>query len=240
MRQLLPAPADDVDLWEAYRPAAPDLVRLNMVSSADGAVVDADGRSGSIGGPGDRAVFRILRAHADVVVVGAGTARTEGYGPHRMPEALARRRAAEGRDAPAAIAVVTRSLALDLDAPLFTEAATPTIVLTVAAADPARRRAAAAVATVIEVGERDVDPAVAVRALRDLGHRSLLVEGGPALNADLLAAGVVDELCVTLSPVLLGGDGPRLSGGLGRPVDLALRGALVQDGELYLRYGAPG
>lgn len=237
MRQLLPQPDDDVDPYDAYRSDAAALVRMNMVTSADGGVVDADGRSGTIGGSGDRLIFRALRAHADAIVVGAGTARTEEYGPHRMPDELAARRAEDGRTTPAAIVVVTRSLDLDWAAPLFTAAVTPTVVVTVGSADLERRRRAEAAGVVIEAGEDDVDPTRAVTALRELGHRHLLIEGGPSLNALWLDAGVVEELCLTLAPALLGETGPRLAGELAERVDLTLLGLLHDDeDELYLRY----
>jgi riboflavin biosynthesis pyrimidine reductase len=235
MRQLLPAPLDDVDLYDALRPAS-DVVRLNMVASADGAVVDADGRSGSIGGDGDREVFRTLRAHADVIVAGAGTVRDEGYGPHRVAAHLRERRAADGRSAPAAVAVVSRSLDLDWEAPLFTEAVTPTIVLTCASADPSRQRRAASAGVLIVAGGDAVDPAAAIAALRAHGARSVLCEGGPSLNAAWLGAGVVDELCLTIAPALLGETGPRLAGDLGRRVDVGLRAIIADGDELYLRY----
>lgn len=226
----------EIDLYAAYRPAADQHLRINMVASADGAVVDAEGRSGTIGGSGDREVFRTLRALADAIVVGAGTARAEGYGPHRPPQRLARRRAGDGRPAPAPIAVVSGSLDLDPAAPLFAEAATRTIVLTAAGADDARRRALGEVATVLTVGEEKVDPARAVEALRAAGHRQLLLEGGPSLNAAFLDAGVVDELCLTMAPALLGDRGPRLSGALAGRHRLRLLAALTDDVELFVRF----
>ena len=235
MRQLLPVPGD-VDPYDVYRPDAPELVRINMVASVDGAVVDEHGRSGSLGGAADREVFRVLRALSDVIVVGAGTARREGYGPHRMPARLAQRRAAEGRALPSPIAVVSASLDLDVDTPLFAEAVVPTIVLTTATADPSRRTALARAATVLEVGEEAIDPARARRALVERGLPHILVEGGPQPNAALIGAGVVDELCLTLSPALVGGDGPRLAGALTDRQTLSLRGALVEGDELFLRY----
>jgi riboflavin biosynthesis pyrimidine reductase len=239
MRQLLPPPPDpraDADPYSLYRTDAPGVVRINMVASADGVVVDADGSSGTIGGVGDRTVFRTLRALADVIVVGAATVRAEGYGPHRVTAELADRRAADGRTKPAAMAVVSRSLDLDWTAPLFTSAVTPTIVLTCAAADATRRRAAETAVDVVEVGGEAVEPARALAALRERGMASVLVEGGPSLNTAWFAAAVVDELCLTVSPALLGGAGPRLAGDLAHRIDLSLLTALVDDDELYLRY----
>ena len=239
MRQLLPVTLADVDPYEAYRPEDPakPQLRLNMVSSVDGAVTDEHGRSGGLGEAADREVFRILRAHADAILVGAGTVRTEGYGPHRLRADLAARRREDGRQAPAAMVVVTRSLELDLRAPLFTEARTPTVVLTCGAASAERRRALAEHARVLVAGEHDVDLAAGLAALRDeLGAAQVLCEGGPGFNSALFAAGVVDELCVTVAPTLVDGDGPRLAAQLGRRVDLRLVAAYEQDSELLLRY----
>jgi riboflavin-specific deaminase-like protein len=239
MRQLLPHALDDVDVYEAYRPTHPDraLLRLNMVSSADGAVVGPDGRSGTLGAEGDREVFRTLRAHADAILIGAGTVRAEGYGPHRLRPDLAARRSAEGRPDPAAVVVVTRSLDLDLGAPLFTAAATPTIVLTCdrAGADADRRARAARVARVIVAGQQRVDLAAGLTELRGLGLTHVLAEGGPALNSELLALGAVDELCLTIAPALVG-PATGLTRGLQRRHELNLLAVLEQDGELYLRY----
>jgi riboflavin biosynthesis pyrimidine reductase len=236
MRQLLPAPRHDVDLFDAYRPERPGMVRLDMVASVDGAVTDAAGRSGGLGGSGDSEVFRTLRAHADVILVGAGTARTEGYGPHRLRDDLAARRAAEGRPGPAAIAVVTGSLDLDLTAPLFHAAVTPTIVVTTERADADLRAAAEEVATVLVCGEDAVAADAAIAALRSLGHDQILCEGGPTLNRALLRAGLVDELCLTVAPVLVGVGLQGLAGELGERVELGLRHVLEHEGELYVRY----
>ena len=239
MRQVLPTLIEAVDPYEAYRPAAHGAasLRLNMVSSLDGAVTDEHGRSGGLGGPGDREVFRVLRAHADAILVGARTVRMEGYGPHRVRADLAERRRADGRPAPAPIVVVTRSLNLDLASPLFTEAVTPTVVLTCTAAPAGRRAAAGKVARVLIAGERAVDISWSLDLLRaELGATHVLCEGGPVLNAELLQAGLVDELCVTIGPSLIDGEGPRLATVLGRRIDLELLAVLEQDSDLLLRY----
>src|SRR5690606_39776719 len=137
----------------------------------------AAGARGGPGGPGALAVFAALRALAAGVLVGAGTVRAEGYGPHRLHPDLAARRRADGRTEPAAIVVVSRSLALDYDAPLFTEAQTPTVVLTCAAAPAERRAAATAAGRVVVAGDAEVDLVAGVAALRDeLGLVSLVCE----------------------------------------------------------------
>lgn len=236
MRQLLPDTVDPISPYDACRLDRPEVVRVNFVAGLDGSITDERGRSGDLGGPGDRAMFRALRAWADAILVAAGTARREGYGPHRMPPDLALRRARDGRPEPAAVVVVTRSLDLDLSAPLFTEARTPTVVLTCAAAPADRRQRAAAVGPVVVAGEHEVDLAGGLARLRARGLRSVLCEGGPRLLEALLAAGLVDELCLTVAPTLIGRDGPRLVQTLPRRVDLTLSRVLAEGDELFLRY----
>ncbi|MGH8901134.1 MAG: dihydrofolate reductase family protein [Egibacteraceae bacterium] len=249
MRQLLPTPIDEADPYEVYRPDDPTvpLLRVNMVASADGAATDAQGRAGGLAGEGDQEVFRTLRALADGILVGASTVRVEGYGPHRLRADLARRREADGRAAPAPIVVVTRSLDLDLASPLFTGGRTPTVVLTCAAAPADRRRAAEQTARVLVVGDADVDLERAVATLRtEFGLAHLLCEGGPTLNAGLIGAGLVDELCLTIAPALTGTGRLRIVADEGPPPNplagkvvlrrLSLLTACEQDSELYLRY----
>jgi riboflavin-specific deaminase-like protein len=239
IRQLLPKPAEGVDAYQAYRPADPHarLVRINMVTSADGCVLDADGRSGSIGADGDREIFRCLRALADAIVVGAGTARADGYGPHRLPARLAAARTADGRPAPAPIVVVSASADLDSRSRLFTEASTPTVVVTCAAAPAAHKTAARQAGRLLVAGEASVPPQELVRLLREeLGLEHLLVEGGPSLNAGLLDAGLVDELCVTVAPALLGGRDTGLAGALAQRQRLELTSIHESGGEIFARY----
>src|SRR5690554_3365426 len=115
MDLLWPAARTDAEPYDFYRrpdPRTPWL-RVNMISSLDGEITDSEGRAGGLAGPGDRAAFRAQRAQADAILVGAGTARTEGYGPHRLHPSVAARRRADGWTGPAAIVVV--SLTLDLD-----------------------------------------------------------------------------------------------------------------------------
>jgi riboflavin biosynthesis pyrimidine reductase len=237
VRQLLPTSRDDVDPYEAYRPAQDAIVRLNMIASVDGAATDPEGRAGGLAGEGDRELFRTLRALADCILVGAETVRVEGYGPHRVRSDLRERRRADGRDAPAAIAIVTRSVALDFDAPLFTEAVTPTVVVTCEAADRERLAAARRAGRVLIAGDTAVDLSEALRLLRgEYGYAHVLSEGGPRVGAELIALGLLDELCLTIGPRLVGDAGPQIVTGLQRRVDLDLAAAYEQAGELFLRY----
>lgn len=242
MQQLLPDRARGVDAYEVYRPQDPQapLLRVHMVASVDGAATDEHGRTGALGGETDTEIFRALRALADAILVGAGTVRTEGYGPHRLRADLRERRQADGRDRPAPIVVVSRSLDLDYAAPLFTEADVPTVVLTCEAAPADRRRQAERAGRVVVAGEEDVDLAAGLDRLRtDDGLAHVVCEGGPSLNVPLFAASLVDELCITLAPRLIG-EAPRILDHLDRPRDLHLMSLCEQDGELYARYAVTG
>jgi len=241
VRQLHPTLTDPVDPERVYAdlPAAPGRpgVRLNMIASVDGATA-VDGKSGPLGGPPDRAVYRLLRAFADVVLVAAGTARIEKYRPaRRYEEYVAARRARGQADVPR-IAVVSRRLDLDWDSPLFRDAAEPTIVITTTDADADGLGRARAHAHLIATGTGgDVDLAAAVAELGALGARHVLAEGGPSLNGALAAADLIDEVCLTISPKLAGGSAKRILAGPDLPpLDLELRSLLEEDGFLMARY----
>lgn len=236
MRQLLPVPVDDVDVHDAVRPPPGPWLRVGFVESVEGTVVDGDGRSGGLGGEGDHRVFDAIRSHADVILVGAGTARTERYGPHRPDASERARRAADGRPAPAAIALVSGSLDLDPGAPVFAEAVTPTIVVTSASAPADRRRALERAGRVLVSGDDHVDLAGALRRLHADGLASVVCEGGPSLAGALFTDGLADELCVTLAPRLTGSGGKRIVERLGGGVALRLERVLEHGGELLLGY----
>ncbi|WP_344600255.1 pyrimidine reductase family protein [Streptomyces glaucus] len=214
-------------------------LRANMVSTLDGAA-QHEGRSQPISGAADMRIFGTLRALADVVVVGAETVRQEGYRPARARAEFAAARRAAGQGPAPAIAVVTAGLELDFGLPLFTSPLVPTLVLTGAAAPPDRVAAAQkAGARVVVAGDgTGVDPARAVRALAALGHTRLLTEGGPRLLGQLVAADVLDELCLTVSPLLAAGGAQRIAGGpsLAVPRRFALVSLLEEEGFLFGRY----
>ncbi|WTI16773.1 pyrimidine reductase family protein [Streptomyces sp. NBC_00820] len=214
-------------------------LRANMVSTLDGAA-QHDGRSQPISCAADMRIFGTLRALADVVLVGAETVRQEGYRPARARAEFAAAREAAGQAPAPAVAIVTAGLELDFSLPLFTSPLVPTILLTGAAA-PADRVVAAerAGARVIVAGEGSgVDPARAVSALAGLGYTRQLTEGGPRLLGQLVAAGVLDELCLTLSPMLTAGDAQRIAGGpsVAVPRRFELVSLLEEDGFLFGRY----
>ncbi|MFF7971018.1 dihydrofolate reductase family protein [Streptomyces sp. NPDC007905] len=214
-------------------------LRANMVSTLDGAA-QHEGHSQPISSAADMRIFGTLRALADVIVVGAETVRQEGYRPARARAEFAGARTAAGQGQAPAIAIVTAGLELDFSLPLFTSPLVPTLLLTGAAAAPDRVAAAEkAGARVVVAGEgMGVDPARAVRALADLGHVRLLTEGGPRLLGQLVAAEVLDELCLTVSPMLTAGNAQRIAGGpaVTVPRRFELVSLLEEDGFLFSRY----
>jgi riboflavin biosynthesis pyrimidine reductase len=253
VRQLLPVPIRQPgetsvatvygDLLDraAASPRRP-YVALNMVSSADGAIA-LDGLSGGLSGSADKEVFFYLRSLADVILVGASTAREENYGPPRLSGQLGAEREARGQQPLPRIAVVTRSMRMDWSARLFaatTPDATRPYVICPASAPPDQRAAAGAVADVVTAGESGVDLGAALTRLAADGARVVLCEGGPTLNGQLLAAGLVDELCLTVSPALVGGLGRRISGWKEPQPALPLELLTVAEssGVLMLRYAA--
>jgi riboflavin biosynthesis pyrimidine reductase len=247
IRMLFPEPAPDVDLLETYaagdRPPHDDRpwVMLNMVSSVDGASA-IDGRAGGLSGPTDQRVLSTLRLLADVVLVGAGTVRAEGYAPHRPSPDMRAMREGKGQTPAAAFAIPTSSLDLDPSAPLFAgaEPASRTIVFVPTSLDAERRAPFEEVADVVALGDVTVDLGGVLVALGQRGARLVLCEGGPIVNGLLLAEGLIDELCVTISPALVGGPAARIiHGTLTPPSPVAMRLVSVleaDDGVLFLRY----
>ena len=228
---LLPGLRDDLtddDLDAAYAwpdwPQARPWLRVNMVATADGSARAPGGLSDGISSPADKRVFGRLRAYADAVLVGAGTARAENYKAPRPKAGTEERRAAAGQTPVPAVVLVTRSLSLDLTGPLFTETLVPTVVVTTASSDESRRAVVARVADVVVAGDDTVDLPAALAALHERGLVRLHSEGGPHLLGDLAAAGVLDELLLTVSPLLAGG-----SYGDGTDIYRALAGAPLPD-----------
>lgn len=191
----------------APRPGRRVHVRANMVSTLDGAATGPDDRSGTINDAADHRVFSALRVLADVVLVGAGTARAERYGALTTPEPLRTTRRAHGRERELEVALVTASgrvpeqlLGADRPPLVVTVASCPTIGVL---------RDRIGTDHVLVTGEHEVDLAAALDGLADLGLPAVLTEGGPRLLSDLLAADLVDELCLTWTPLLVGGPAPR-------------------------------
>lgn len=241
--RLWPDPAEDLDderILATY--AFPDeeaWLRVNFVSSLDGAAT-RDGRSGGLGGDADHRVFELLRRAADVVLVAAGTVRTEGYGAMALDDDAVAWRRERGLPPQPVFALVSGHLDLDPASAVFADAPVRPIVYTVAAADDDRRARLAEVADVVDAGEREVDFAAMRRDLAARGLSRIHSEGGPTLFGALIAQGTVDELCVTAAPTLESGDAPRIAvGSDARPTDMALTAVLRAGDELLLRYTRP-
>ncbi len=219
MDRLFPAPTPDIDVATAYADASRHRhdgrpwVAMSMISSIDGATA-IEGRSGGLGGAGDKAVFSAMRALADVIVVGAATVRAEGYGPPRK--------------AGQRIAVVSSRGGFDWDQPLWTSGAGLLVTTDAAPAAPVET---------IRAGDTAVDLGA---ALRQISGEVVVAEGGPHLNGQLLAAGLVDELCVTLAPSAVAGDSARIATGTQATPEsareLRLMHVLHDNGYLFCRY----
>jgi riboflavin biosynthesis pyrimidine reductase len=237
MRQLLPSAAGSPDLPGLYAYPAGPWLRANMVSSADGAA-SLGGVTKALSSETDRHVFALLRTLSDVIIVGAATAREERYKPVRPRELWRHLRA--GRPATPPIAVVSGRLDLDPTSPLITAspADARTIVITTAQAPADRRAELAARADVIVAGEQAVDLKAAVGALAERGHQRILAEGGPHLLGQLVEAGLMDELCLTIGPLMAGPGASRIVAGspASEPQQLTLAHLLEDDGFLLCRY----
>jgi riboflavin biosynthesis pyrimidine reductase len=237
MRQLLPSAAGSPDLPGLYAYPAGPWLRANMVSSADGAA-SLGGVTKALSSETDRHVFALLRTLSDVIIVGAATAREERYKPVRPRELWRHLRA--GRPATPPIAVVSGRLDLDPKSPLITAAPADarTIVITTAQAPAGRRAELAARADIIVAGEHAVDLKAAVGALAERGHQRILAEGGPHLLGQLVEAGLMDELCLTIGPLMAGPGASRIVAGspASEPQQLTLAHLLEDDGFLLCRY----
>lgn len=211
-------------------------VRVNFVASIDGAATD-HGLSGGLSGPADKRVFDLLRRLCDVVLVGAGTVRAEGYGPMRLDRASIEWRRANGLAEQPVFAIVSGALSLDPESTVFTEAPVRAIVVTIGTSPRAKRQAISRVADVVVCGEERLDVRVMLAELGKRALRQVLCEGGPTLFGSLLDADRVDELCLTISPLIEAGDARRIAAGtLTEARRMALHHILVADGTLMLRY----
>ena len=230
--------SDDVVTERFYSPpddGAP-LLRVNFVTSIDGAV-EVSGTTAALSSPTDQWIMGLLRRQCDAVLLGAGTLRAEAYGPLSLDERGRAWRRHHGKPEHPILVVVSGSLDLDPGSRVFREAPVRPIVLTHSLAPAARRQALEPVADVLTVGHRTVDLAAAVSLLHDRGLRQILAEGGPHLLGGLTAADLVDELCLTISPVLTGAGAGRITAGRASPLrHLTLRQVLAADSFLLLRY----
>ena len=211
-------------------------LRVNFISSVDGAAA-VDGVSGGLGGDADHRVFDLLRELCDVVIVGAGTVRAESYGPMRLEQPSVDRRIAHGLPPHPVFAIVSHSLSLDPDSRIFTDAPVRPLIITTDTAPRDRRDRLQAVADIVIAGAEELDPVAMTAALAERGLIQQHCEGGPSLFGSLIAANVVDELCLTVSPQLTAGDAKRIAAGtLTHPGELVLGQVLVSGDTLLLRY----
>lgn len=228
MRRLRPDPSDHVDLASAY--AVPDArhVRANFVSSVDGAVT-IEGKSAPLSNEADRQLFQLLRTQCDVVLVGAGTVRKENYGGARTVDGHT-----------PVIAVVSHALDLSPSSRLFAESTVRPVVVTCASSPSQRHSALSEVADVVVSGDTSVDLSAALDALAERDLRRVLCEGGPHLLGSLAAVGLLDELCLTVAPVIAGGTAGRIVAGYLPDVvePMHLLHVLEDDGFLFLRYSS--
>ena len=243
MDQLFPAPLADIDPVELVAsdhrplPAERPWVLVNMVASIDGAI-EVEGRSGGLGSPGDKAMFHALRQLPDVIVAGAGTVRAENYGPVKLDAEAQARRVQRGQQPIPRLAVISGRAHLDPNSKLFSDPTQRPIVITSATAPATSVDALRDVADIVIAGSDGLDLRDAFRQLRAQDLSSLLCEGGPTLNNQLLADDLVDEWCQTIAPLLTGGDATRGAHGstIGATRTLRLARIIVDDDVLLLRY----
>lgn len=238
---------DDTELSRLYDypddcPAEPPgtWVRANFITSVDGGAT-ADGTSGTLAGPGDKFVFNLLRELADVVLVGAGTVRIEGYSGAHPGVAQRQRRQARGQSEVPQLAVLTKSGRLDREMGVFTRTEVPPLVLTCTAAADEARRLLGDLAEVVDCSGADpdsVDEAALLSILKGRGLRRVLTEGGPALLGSFVERGLLDELCLTIAPYLVGGLARRIATGSGQLLTRMRCAHVLTDdaGYLYTRY----
>ncbi len=215
-------------------------VRGNMIASLDGGATE-DGKAGGLAGPGDRALFALMRDQADVILVGAATVRIENYSGAQLSVAQRQARQRRGQAEVPPIAVITQSADLDVNAKLFTRTEVPPLILTCThTVDGARRRLGSA-AEVIDASGRDggsVDPATVLKILAERKLLRVLTEGGPQFLSLLIESDLLDELCLTIAPILVGGVARRIATGPGQVHTRLRRSHLLTDDEgyLYTRY----
>ncbi|MFI7600507.1 pyrimidine reductase family protein [Actinoplanes sp. NPDC049681] len=222
------------ELLERYPRGVEPALRVNFIASVDGAVT-LDGKSGPLGGPGDKQIFDLLRMTCDALVVAAGTVRTEQYDALRLDRTGRVWRRDQGLPEFPLMVIVSSSLDLDPAQLVFSDA--PVRPLVVTHAGPTPPPGLADVAEILRLGDDEVDLAAMVDELHRRGATQVLCEGGPRLFGALIAADLVDEVCLTVSPLLAGGSAGRIAAGPpGPPRRMALRSILAEDDMLFLRY----
>lgn len=222
------------------KPAGRPWLMVNMIASADGAVA-VDGASGALGNPADEAVFSAVRASADWIVAAAGTVRAERYSLPRPAAASRRARLAAGRSERPRLAVVSASLDLDLSLPLFSDRRPgddPPVILTGSAAETEAVKRLETAAEVVRLRSVRPQPAEILAELDHRGAGVVLSEGGPSFNGQLADADVIDELCLSIAPLVAGGASTRIVHGSVRSVPSRMRidHLLEASDTLFVRY----
>ncbi len=242
VHRLLPPPVVEVDTDDAYRDSRPMVdgrpwLMMNMISTIDG-VTEVGGVSGPLGGPGDKEVFGTIRTLPDIILVGSTTATAEHYSPPSSSVSTKARRLSVGAWPVARVAVVSGSLNFDLALPRFTRPDQRPIVVTTEDADPTRLDQIAQRADIMQCGTGVVDLSRALQQMAALGAKVVLSEGGPTVNGALLAENLVDEVLISISPLIGGGEshGIARGGALDQLQEFALRHVLTEDHFLFLRY----
>lgn len=215
-------------------------VRGNMIASLDGGAT-ADGKAGGLAGAGDRSMFGLMRHAADVILVGAATVRVENYSGAQVPLAARHARQSRGQSEVPPIAVVTRTGNLEPDSLFFTRTEVPPLILTCADSVDDTQQRLGAVAEVLNASGTQadsVDNATALKLLAERGLFRVLTEGGPSLLSQLISDDLLDELCLTVAPILVGGSGRRIATGTGEVHNKMRPAHLLSDdqGYLYTRY----
>jgi len=208
-------------------------VLVNFISSADGGTAIA-GKSSSLGDPDDKAVFQALRAVPDVILVGSGTVEAENYQPVALDEERRERRVAAGLTEVPVLAIVSGRLSFDPDARVFSDPAHRPMVITGPNADPAKLAMLGDAADVVIFEE--VTPKAILARLS--AAKVILCEGGPTLVGQFVAEHLVDELALTIAPLMIGGRSARIAHGdlADPPLDMRLDRQLIGDRSIFLRY----
>ena len=228
-----PWPATADGLIDLYPRNPEPTLRVNFIASLDGAVT-VDGLSGGLHGPGDKEIFDSLRMVCDALIVGRSTVKAENYDALRLSEPARRWRREHGLPEFPLMVIVSDTLDFDLDQLVFSDAPIPPIVITHGRAPADRVKG---VAEVVVTGADRIDLTAMITELNARGATQLLSEGGPRLLGLLAAADLVDEVCLTISPLLVGGGPGRISAGpptIPRP--MSLRHVLSLQNMLFLRY----
>jgi riboflavin biosynthesis pyrimidine reductase len=231
-------PLERADLLERYGIPDRDSQRLraNFIASLDGAATH-DGRTGGLNDAADKAVFDLLRMLCDVVLVGAGTLRIEGYRDLRIDADDVAWRTGHGLPAQPTLAVVSGRLDLSAGMDAFSHAPVRPLVFTLGTSSPQKRQELGEIADVVVCGEQMLDVLALLAALQERGLKQVLCEGGPHLLGTLVEADCVDELCLTLSPVIENGTAGRIiAGGTQTSRPMRLMGVLEAGDTLMLRY----